>query len=561
MVQSGAVPSQVSTEAEARSLAQRLLDGARLRPVVVVSSAAGQPEPYVDVEEVAAAVSGLAEVYLLPTGAVSWAFSSAMPPMTQVYGGASRVYPVDLGWVQTPRLSPLRFAFGPADRDRVTEALISDAMGMAMAAGLLQATTAAQAGTPLSGTVLGVVGNRALVTTDRGTVTVWPELTVPGLAAERLFTPGMDVSGVYDDAEKRLDVRGSLLPTEELLAAYVAGASVLGRVTRLDKGGCHVELVPGFRVFVAAADASADPATPLTALMSVDEVVAAAVVAVGEPTGKSWRLSLTDVGPAAHPYAAALLPGGPPWLVAPPAQLEPEVPVEEAVPEPVPATAAAPAARGVGPDVRPGAVPRDPALVALQAERDGFQAELAAAQHRIERLEAERVRLRTQAREAGNLAQARHHELQTLRAQLGASANDGSLFTDPVEQLRFDVHLAWARRTTPGEKADLPLRHYVVGEHFLQSWAEVDGIDRQKVIDVVVDVVTGRVHDLHGRGTHQLRESDGPTARPVVREDGSTCWRVALQQHTPQARRLHYWQRPDGSVELSSIRKHDDSRP
>ncbi len=58
----------------------------------------------------------LADVHVIPTGDVSWAFSHAMPPMTQVYGGASRVYPVDLEWATQPSRSPLRFAYGVKDR-------------------------------------------------------------------------------------------------------------------------------------------------------------------------------------------------------------------------------------------------------------------------------------------------------------------------------------------------------------------------------------------------------------------------------------------------------------
>ena len=107
----------------------------------------------------------------------------------------------------------------------------------------------------------------------------------------------------------------------------------------------------------------------------------------------------------------------------------------------------------------------------------------------------------------------------------------------------------------------MPLARYDVGPHFFESWESTEGIDRQKVVEVVVDILTGRVHQLAGRETHQLRRSDGGNAAYVTRPDGSTCWRVALQVNAPQARRLHYWQRADGSVELSSVRQHDDFRP
>jgi len=68
------------------------------------------------------------------------------------------------------------------------------------------------------------------------------------------------------------------------------------------------------------------------------------------------------------------------------------------------------------------------------------------------------------------------------------------------------------------------------------------------------------VHDIAARETHQLRAGDGG-APTLTREDGATCWRVALQINTPSARRLHFWQPPGRPPELSSVRLHDDFRP
>lgn len=543
----------VRSESEARGLAASLNGPDRARPVVVVSTAAGQATPYVDVDELAEALADLAEIYIVPTGDVSWAFSVAMPPQTQVYGGASRVYPMDLSWATHPTASPLRFAFGIHDRKRVTELLIADAMGMALAAGLFKARSAGRL-LAAGGVVLGTAGGRALVDTDRGMASVWPELTVPGVAAERLFVKGMTVSGNLESESRRLDVRDCLLSTASLVQAYAVGETVLGRVARVDKGGCHLELLPGLSVFADRSVVVADQNVPLTELLTLGEVVKATVVTLGATTGKGWVLDLIDVDPEAEPYAPALFAGGPAWLALAEAVAAPEVEppadavVIEELPEPV-----APA----------GSTAEELAsqLAAMRQERDGYLHELGVARTRVERLEGERARLRAQAREARNLADRRGRDADGLAAQLAVSANDGHLFADPVDQLEFEVRLAWARRTTPDEKSSLPLADYELRDGFIASLDEVDGISRQKVVDVVVDVLTGRVHELGSRDSHQLRESDGPNAAYVKRADGSTCWRVALQRNTPQARRLHYWQRPDGSVELSAVRKHDDMRP
>ena len=456
----------VKSEAEARALAARLNSGARTKPVVVVTSAAGQSEPYVDVDDLSSTLGDLAEIQVIPTGEVSWAFSDAMPPMTQVYGGASRVYPVGLEWTTHPHRSPLRFAYGVKDRTRVTDLLVSDAMAMALAAGLLGAH-APNATLRAEGTVMGVVGSRAMVNSDHGVVTIWPELTVADVEADRLFSKGMPVEGHLDPVQRRLDVRDSLVPAEQLLVAYQPGATVLARVTRLDAGGCHVELVPGTRVFVGVSDASGTPGLPLTSLMTVGETVSARVVKVGEPSGKGWRLTLVDIDPDAVPAAVALLPGGPPWLtpvtVSPPELAEdvdeaaavvisPALPVETAT-----ATTALPA---------------EPSeIAALQSERDAFLAELEVVRARVERLERSREQLRRQAREAGNEAERRRREVQALTEELGRGANDAHLFADPKEQLEFDVQLTWARRIPSAEKASLPLARYDVGPQLLRLLA------------------------------------------------------------------------------------------
>ena len=545
--------TRIGSEEDAHALASRLVSDVRTKPIVLISVAAGQQHPYVDVDEVVQALGDLAEVYVFPTGEVSWAFADAMPAMTQVYGGASRVYPVGLGWTTDPPRSPLRLAFGTKDGKRVTELLISDAMGMALAAGLLNAPTR-RALVRAGGTVIGVVGGRALVSTDHGPATIWPELTVRDVEADRLFTKGMSVEGAFDVDQRRLDVRESLLPAEALLAAYQPDSTVLGRVTRVDAGGCHVELVPGVRVFVDAREASADPQVRLTGLMTVGETVRARVARVGERDGKGWRLSLVDVDLEAEPYAASLLASGPPWLALPVRAdtLEDEEPaVTEVAPPP-----AAPSAEATGQEA-----PDAGLATALRAERDGFLAELEAAKAQLARVERSREHLRTQTRDAVNEADRRRREIQALRDQLSRAANDSELFLDPAEQLDFDIRLAWARRTPPAEKPALRLGRYVLGPQFLDSLEAVDGVDRQKVVDVIVEILTGRVHDLRGRESHQLRTSESGNADFVTRPDGATCWRVALQVKAPQARRLHYWQLSNGLVELSSVRQHDDYRP
>ncbi|WP_036968461.1 hypothetical protein, partial [Promicromonospora kroppenstedtii] len=149
---------RVTSEDQARELATELQRQGRSWPVVVISTPAGHDAPFVDPQRVLDDVAGLAEVVVIPTGDVSWEFSSGMPPDTQVYGGASRVYGTDLEWVHQPRRSPLHFAYSSDEDARVRDRLVSDVMRFAVRAGIVGAARSAPGATPVEGTVLGVLG-------------------------------------------------------------------------------------------------------------------------------------------------------------------------------------------------------------------------------------------------------------------------------------------------------------------------------------------------------------------------------------------------------------------
>lgn len=196
-----------------------------------------------------------------------------------------------------------------------------------------------------------------------------------------------------------------------------------------------------------------------------------------------------------------------------------------------------------------------------QAERDqlAVQVQRAKSQARQAREQAKqaRTKLRTITQERDRLAR----DLSELQQATGRAADDGALFVDPVDQLRFEVELAWARRIPAGQKAERPLKPWVVGAEFLSSLDQTPDVDRAKVVDVIVEICTGLVEQMPGRDLHQLRTSDGGNAAPMTRSDGAVCWRAALQQVTSQARRIHYWVRRDQVIELSSVRLHDDLKP
>jgi hypothetical protein len=178
----------IADDAGAEALADRLNGVARVKPIVVATIPAGRREPYLDVQALADQVGDLADVYVMPTGAHTWTFSDRMPDQTQVYGGAGRVYPVGHDWVTDPYASPLRFAYNEDEGERATRMLVSDALRMAAAAGLVH-DDPARSRSRVRGTVVGVpVPERALVCLDGQVASISQELTLPSVALGRIVT-------------------------------------------------------------------------------------------------------------------------------------------------------------------------------------------------------------------------------------------------------------------------------------------------------------------------------------------------------------------------------------
>ena len=340
----------IGSEAEAKALAGWLALPGRRWPVVVVTVPAGQEEPFADPEKIKEDVGDLAEVVVMPTGDISWAFSIAMPQMTQVYGGAGRVYPVDHHWVSKPSRSRLRFAYSPQDRARITEHLINDALEAALTAGLLESRSAPGARVR-RGEVLGVIGSRAVVTLDDAALaTVWEELTLPGVPLDRLLVKGQSVTGSHDPVSMRLDLRQELrgiLAADAAVAvtrAYRIGDVVLADVAAVTDESVTVRLLPGLPVEAPREAVTSNPRDSLTGLFTIGEVIACRLVGADPPV-----LRLDDVDDEETPKPApSLLPGGPPWLrlsepepPRPPALDQPRAPVlaprTPAVPAPGPA--------------------------------------------------------------------------------------------------------------------------------------------------------------------------------------------------------------------------------
>jgi hypothetical protein len=197
-------------------------------------------------------------------------------------------------------------------------------------------------------------------------------------------------------------------------------------------------------------------------------------------------------------------------------------------------------------------------LTELRRRAAELESQLAMATHQIEEH-------KTRYRRADLARQLALKEIKSLRSVEGTKATDPcseQTFLDPAEQFMHEVYLEWTRRIPATEKPVKPLPEYTLGEDFLASLESIEGVSRLKVLQVVVEVLTGSARRISGREVHRLRRGAGGDDPCVTRlKDDAQAWRAALQRNTPGARRLHYWQLPSGAFELSRVVLHDNMDP
>lgn len=208
---------------------------------------------------------------------------------------------------------------------------------------------------------------------------------------------------------------------------------------------------------------------------------------------------------------------------------------------------------------------RDELILQLQTElrssRDeclSLRSQLAELEERVTESQAE---LRNAVRDARSQVQDLRRSQRALRdrnQRLEEQLHGRGQHDDGVAQFRHEIEVAWGRIYHGADAGDWPLRTFSLGEDFLDELEALEGIERSKVVEVCVDVITGRAMTMPSREHHALRTGEGGDDRQRRRfSDGAVAYRVSLQINTPSARRLHYWLTPDNSVELANVGTHD----
>lgn len=555
----------VSTLAAAEGLAARIL-APRDMPLVVISTTPDGAFDF-DIERVRIDLEGVADVVGLLTGTVTRHLEELLPLKTNVFNGAARCYPPDFHDDPAWHRSYLRFPEYSTEAD-----LIADAM--AQSTGRTIEPSTAHVRRHATGVVIGFLadGSRAMAELEDGrTIPVTAALLPPGTRLDQVLRKAATVTGVFD---------GEVLtpePVEFDASTFVEGDHTLALVTKVTERRAYISLFPGHEYPLRMRDITADESGRADMIFSAGEVIR---VRVTRDTTEALRLSHSTVDPEAPLVPAlAVVSDGPPWLTED--ATFGDTTIVASAPEPH----APPASDRPAP---PGPMPLDYATKAdvhsLVVEMRTMRSELytltnfvarvmggaVIADPEHERMRAENERLAAQLDvERQERARAEHRlaELSTMK-RVGSNrpvrATDAPVTRPPrtEEELRSEVRRTWQQRVGDGERDEWPLRDYRIGPAFLGTWEALDPTQTTKALKAVVDVVTGRAHTIPGREVHRLRTGDAGNAPYVVRADGAQCWRCAIENATPSARRLHYWMLPDdGGIELSRLVLHDDMKP
>lgn len=206
--------------------------------------------------------------------------------------------------------------------------------------------------------------------------------------------------------------------------------------------------------------------------------------------------------------------------------------------------------------LRAGEDPRWKALVeTLRLERDGTRRE----RDELALARAAEARRADAAETALSAERRKIKALTTKTEALTARVHGRGAYTDPAEQFHYEIETAWLHTVPEDQRTgEHALRGYRLGPDFLTSVDGLDGVKRDKIIAAVLDVLINRVWTSNGRAAHQFRSGEAGGTETIVREDGATLWRCAIQRNTPSARRLMWWELTDGGVELALTAIHDD---
>lgn len=163
-----------------------------------------------------------------------------------------------------------------------------------------------------------------------------------------------------------------------------------------------------------------------------------------------------------------------------------------------------------------------------------------------------RERSRADSAEQSLAETTRRFEALLATREADARAAIPTVYTNPEAQLRWEIEHAWLTGTPEPERKTL--RAYTIKPGFLNDLT-ADLVPRAKVIDVMVDILTGDV--WNNRICHQWLTRPGGDAR--INNDGGVGWRVNIKTESHGAPRLHWWEQPDNTALFDQVGHHDSA--
>lgn len=180
----------------------------------------------------------------------------------------------------------------------------------------------------------------------------------------------------------------------------------------------------------------------------------------------------------------------------------------------------------------------------LENERLEFEQAWEEAEAKAERLEAENRNLNAR--------------VEHLEHALTNKEDPSSLPGTDEDHFKAQVEQCWKDTFNDSDRRMYQLQGFEIHDNFLESIEAADA-DRDKVIEVVMEVACGIALKKQGRQLHPFRENAaGGSPQRTRRRDNAKAWRCNIQTNTPSARRLHYWQLNDGTLEFSNVVRHDE---
>jgi hypothetical protein len=608
------VATPIATRESAARLCREILDAERTTPIVGVCLAEGRDTPLVDVDLLRGELIGRASVHVVCTGEATWEIKRLLPPGLDVYGDALRVWqpgvrsadagdhPLLLLDEGSAPSAVARHAIDLVDRgtQRERAAVVSDVRPEQATLRLPDGELVVAPRREISRHELAATQVLRPAQAVRVLIIADPLGGAPARGSLLPFEP---------DGRRRL------------AEGYGAGSLLLGRVIRLHRFGAFVELLPGLagllRVGRIASHWVAHPGDVLTegelvrvrvlemdgdrVELSMRGIDAAAHVEAASihPDGPPWLVppppatelpALDEDDDAIGAWEAGRVRG--PSPADPLGEISELDRLEDLV---LRAADARDRSRQlIGDSVRRVAQLRAEAgrlrheletdlaelrnrvLRTVEQEHDlvqgSTQEALEVARGEIRRLramlaEAERDRdeldqrvreTAEQARRSGEALRAATTEAARHRGRARELRHELDAVVPAEQRLRTAIRTSWLRHTTRADRERYRWREPIIGPEFLASLDLLEGVSRERVVDVCAEVVSGRAPSRPGQQVHPLRATTGGPAPQRVRADGARAYRASLQTRSSAARRLHYWELPDGGVELAKVGYHDD---